>query len=110
MAATELLLSVLSGGLVGLSLGLIGGGGSILAVPLMVYAVGVASPHVAVGTSGVALAASALFALAGHARAHTVTWPCAIVGKSLNGQALLTAFGILMIVIAISMLRPRVMR
>jgi uncharacterized membrane protein YfcA len=32
-------LGVLSGGLVGLSQGLFGGGGSILAVPLMVYLV-----------------------------------------------------------------------
>ena len=37
--------------LVGFSLGLVGGGGSILAVPLMVYVVGVAEPHVAIGTS-----------------------------------------------------------
>ena len=37
-------LAVLSGGAVGFSLGLIGGGGSILAVPLMVYVVGVGMP------------------------------------------------------------------
>jgi hypothetical protein len=35
------LLSILSGGVVGFSLGLIGGGGSILAVPLLLYVVGV---------------------------------------------------------------------
>jgi uncharacterized membrane protein YfcA len=35
------LLAILSGSLVGFSLGVIGGGGSILAVPLMVYVVGV---------------------------------------------------------------------
>ena len=35
-------LGIASGALVGFSLGLIGGGGSILAVPLMVYVVGVA--------------------------------------------------------------------
>ncbi|MDE1895503.1 MAG: hypothetical protein KGH91_00350 [Rhodospirillales bacterium] len=40
-----------SGVLIGLSLGLIGGGGSILAVPLLVYVVGVKSPHAAIGTS-----------------------------------------------------------
>ena len=34
------LLSVASGGLVGFTLGLVGGGGSILAVPLLVYVVG----------------------------------------------------------------------
>jgi len=41
-----------SGALVGLTLGLVGGGGSILAVPLMVYLVGVDNPHVAIGTEG----------------------------------------------------------
>ena len=39
--ATQYALGALSGGLVGFSLGLVGGGGSILAVPLMVYLVGV---------------------------------------------------------------------
>ena len=54
------MLSLGSGGIVGLVLGLVGGGGSILAVPLLVYVVGVKSPHVAIGTSAVAVAASAL--------------------------------------------------
>ena len=40
-----------SGSLIGLVLGLIGGGGSILAVPLLVYAVGEPSAHVAIGTA-----------------------------------------------------------
>lgn len=38
-----------SGGLVGFMLGLLGGGGSILATPLLLYVVGVAQPHVAIG-------------------------------------------------------------
>ncbi len=122
MPITEILTCVLSGAAVGLSLGLIGGGGSILAVPLMVYVIEVASPHVAIGTSAAAVAASALFTLAGHARAHTVKWPCAIVfaifgitgtvigaqiGKAVDGQVLLAAFGIMMIVIAVLMFRPK---
>ncbi len=37
------LLAGLSGSLVGLILGVVGGGGSILAVPLLVYAVGITS-------------------------------------------------------------------
>lgn len=104
-----------------MSLGLIGGGGSILAVPLMAYVVGL-SPHVAIGSSAVAVAASALANLGAHARAQTVKWPCAIVfalagmagaaigaqvGKRVDGQALLGAFGALMIVVAGLMLRPR---
>ena len=60
-------------------LGLVGGGGSILAVPLLFYVVGVGSPHEAIGTGAVAVAASAAFGLLGHARARTVKWPCALV-------------------------------
>ena len=68
-----------AGALIGLVLGLIGGGGSILAVPLLVYAVGVKSPHAAIGTAAVAVALSAATGLAGHAREGTVKWPCAMV-------------------------------
>ena len=53
-------LSLASGLLVGFSLGLIGGGGSILAVPLLIYVVGVRDTHVAIATSAAAVAASAL--------------------------------------------------
>jgi uncharacterized protein len=121
MTALTAILSVLSGSLVGLSLGLIGGGGSILAVPLMAYVVGL-PPHAAIGTSAVAVAASALANLGGHARARTVKWPCATVfamsgvagaaigaqiGKRVDGEALLAAFGVLMVVAASLMLLPR---
>lgn len=115
------LLAVLSGGLVGFSLGLIGGGGSILAVPLMAYLIGL-PPHAAIGTSAVAVAASALTNLVGHARAGNVKWPCAVAfglagmtgaaagaqaGKAVDGQALLGAFGVLMLIVAGLMMRPR---
>jgi hypothetical protein len=43
------LLGIASGALVGFSLGLVGGGGSILAVPLLIYVVGVHDPHIAIG-------------------------------------------------------------
>jgi uncharacterized protein len=113
------LTSIGSGTIVGFILGLIGGGGSILAVPLLVYVVGVASPHIAIGTSSVAVALSAFANLIGHARVGNVRWPCALVfsaagiagaalgstlGKSFDGQKLLLLFGVLMIVIAIAML------
>ena len=45
LSAAQAALGVGSGALVGFALGLVGGGGSILAVPLLVYLVGVASPH-----------------------------------------------------------------
>jgi uncharacterized membrane protein YfcA len=115
-------LAALSGILVGFTLGLVGGGGSILAVPLLVYVVGVPSPHVAIGTSAVAVAASAAASLAGHARAGNVKWSCALVfagvgtlgaaggaalGKMVPGDSLLGLFGALMVVIGLVMLRPR---
>ena len=52
-------LGLFSGSIVGFSLGLVGGGGSILAVPLLLYLVGVPSAHVAIGTSAFAVAANA---------------------------------------------------
>jgi uncharacterized membrane protein YfcA len=115
-------LSFSSGGLVGFVLGLIGGGGSVLSIPLLVYVVGVKSPHVAIGTSSIAVALSALSSLIGHAHAGHVRWRCAAVfagcgiagaafgstiGKNFNGQYLLLLFGVLMIAIAWSMFRKR---
>src|SRR3989442_14704250 len=71
-------LGLASGALVGFSLGLVGGGGSILAVPLMVYVVGVPDAHVAIGTSAIAVAANAAVNLSNHARGGTVMWSCAL--------------------------------
>lgn len=115
-------LGLASGSLVGFTLGLVGGGGSILAVPLMVYLVGVGDAHVAIGTSAVAVAANAAASLVTHARRGTVKWPCASVfavtgaagalagsmlGKMVDGQRLLALFAVLMIVVAVLMLRGR---
>ncbi len=70
----QYLLGAFSGSLVGFSLGLFGGGGSILAVPLMVYLVGVPVPHVAIGTSALAVAVNAGASLVSHARCGNVIW------------------------------------
>ena len=111
-----------AGSLVGFSLGLVGGGGSILATPLLLYFVGVRDPHVAIGTSAVAVAANAYANLIGHAVKGNVRWKCAlvfaafgavaslvgsIVGKAIDAQSLLFLFGLLMLVVAISMLRGK---
>jgi uncharacterized membrane protein YfcA len=115
-------LGLASGALVGFSLGLVGGGGSILAVPLMVYVVGVPDAHVAIGTSAIAVAANAAVNLSNHARGGTVRWSCAltfaaagiigaflgsIFGKMLDGERLLALFALLMLVIALLMLKAR---
>ena len=116
------LLATGSGGIVGLVLGLVGGGGSILAVPLLLYVVGVASPHVAIGTSAIAVSASALGNLLTHWRLGNVKWRCAgvfaaagvlgafagsTVAKAIDGQKLLALFGVVMIVVGVVMLRTR---
>ena len=121
-SATQSLLGLASGMLVGFSLGLVGGGGSILAVPLMVYVVGVPEPHVAIGTSAIAVAANAAVNLSNHARGGTVVWSCAlmfaaagiigafcgsILGKMLDGQKLLALFALVMLAIAMLMLKTR---
>ncbi|AJM92006.1 sulfite exporter TauE/SafE family protein [Nitrosopumilus piranensis] len=48
-------LSIVSGIVVGFSLGLMGGGGSVLAVPLLLYVVGIKDMHMAIGTSALAI-------------------------------------------------------
>lgn len=118
----QYLLGAGSGILVGFVLGLVGGGGSILAVPLMVYMVGVRSPHLAIGTSALAVAANALTGLAHHVHLGTVKWRCAgmfalagvigafagsTAGKAVDGQKLLFLFAIVMLFVGAMMLRGR---
>jgi uncharacterized membrane protein YfcA len=115
-------LGLLSGSLVGFSLGLVGGGGSVLAVPLMIYVVGVPSVHIAIGTTAFAVAVNAAANLVSHARMKTVKWLCAgvfavagMVGafggsslsKIVDGQKLLVLFALLMLIIAAVMLARR---
>lgn len=118
----QYMLGLLSGGLVGFTLGLVGGGGSILAVPLMVYLVGIQNPHVAIGTSALAVGVNAATGLASHARQGTVEWRCGLMyagagvigaffgstlGKAFDGQRLLFLFALVMIAVGVLMLRRR---
>ncbi len=111
-----------AGTLVGFTLGLVGGGGSILAVPLMVYLVGVRNPHIAIGTSAFAVAINAAAGLLIHSRAGTVKWRCggmyaasgiigafagSSLGKLADGEKLLFLFALLMLVVGVLMLRGR---
>jgi uncharacterized protein len=122
LTTVQYVLGAGSGVLVGFVLGLVGGGGSILAVPLMVYVVGVSSPHVAIGTSAFAVAVNAATGLINHVRAGVVKWRCAAmyaaagvvgafagstVGKAFDGHRLLFLFAIVMIVVGILMVRDR---
>ncbi|MDF8333991.1 sulfite exporter TauE/SafE family protein [Novosphingobium cyanobacteriorum] len=122
MALATILAALASGALIGFILALVGGGGSILAVPLLIYFVKIGSPHAAIGTAAFAVTVNALASLAGHARAGRVKWRCAAVfaaagvlgaalgaelGKAVDGKRLLALFGLLMIGVGLSMLRQR---
>ena len=122
MVWPQLIPAILSGLFSGISLGLIGGGGSVLAVPMLIYFVGMADAHAAIGTSACAVSLSAFAGLVPHARAGNVRWRTALVfaitgaagalggtslGKALAGGKLLFLFAVLMMVVALAMLRPR---
>jgi uncharacterized membrane protein YfcA len=117
-----LLIAGLGGVMIGLLLTVFGGGGSVLATPWLLYAVGVVDPHIAIGTSAAAVAVNAATGLAVQARAGRVKWPCATVfaisglagsligahlGKQMDGAHLVKWFAVAMIAIAISMVVPR---
>ncbi|MCU0494088.1 MAG: sulfite exporter TauE/SafE family protein [Chloroflexaceae bacterium] len=113
------LLSLLLGGLIGLSLGMLGGGGSILTVPALVYLLG-QEPHAAVGASLVIVGLNAVVGATMHSQAGHVRLRSALIfgatglftafvgarlSQFLSGSMLLTLFAILMLVVATLMLR-----
>lgn len=106
---------------IGLSLGLIGGGGSILTVPILVYFLGV-GVHEAVVMSLAVVGATSLFGAFLHWRRQNVDLRSgimfgaagvigALLGSPLTNMVhpnvLLMIFGLLMLVVAVSMLRRR---
>ncbi len=120
LAPDIIVATLLSGALVGLLLGTFGGGGSVLAAPLLLYVVGVSDPHIAIGTSAAAVAVTAMFSLVGHWRGGRIKWPCAVVfalaglvgslagssvAKATDGNWLLLAFAGAMAMIGLSMFR-----
>ncbi len=119
MDIVQMILAVLCGSLVGFTLGLIGGGGSIMATPLLLYVVGL-PPHVAIGTGALAVSANSFINFGGHTRSGNVRWRSAILfavigmagaaigstlGKTFDGQRLLFLFAVLMVVVGVMMLR-----
>jgi uncharacterized protein len=112
------LLAVALGLLIGLSLGALGGGGSILTVPALVYALGETAQSATTG-SLVIVGITAAAAATGHARAGRVRWraglsfgaagvAASLVGTRLNArvqpEVLLVAFAVLMLIAATAML------
>lgn len=71
--------------IIGLLLGMLGGGGSILTVPMLVYLLNI-EPKTAISTSFVVVGLSSLLALIPHARRHSVCWKSGIF-FGLSGMA-----------------------
>ena len=117
MIAVTIALAVL----VGISLGLLGGGGSILTVPLLAYVAGMdAKP--AIATSLLVVGVTSAIAAITHARAGRVRWRVAVIfglaamagaytggrlARFIPGTVLLIAFAVIMIAAGIAMLRGR---
>jgi hypothetical protein len=70
----QIVLAGVSGLSIGFTMGLVGGGAGMLAVPLLLYVVKVGDPHVAIGTTAASIAVTALVNLAGYAREGLVRW------------------------------------
>lgn len=122
VAAISYPAAIAGGALIGLLLSVFGGGGSVLATPLLLYIVGVRDPHIAIGTSSAAVAVNAAVGLFVQARAGRVKWPCALVfggagltgsligahfAKQIDGSQLLIWFALAMALVGASMLIPR---
>jgi uncharacterized membrane protein YfcA len=114
-----MLIAVLLSVLIGVSLGLLGGGGSILTVPILVHALGVGE-KAAIATSLLVVGVTSAVAAAQHARAGNVVWsvamvfaPAGMLGAFLAGlvarfipaSALLLLFALMMAVTAAFMWR-----
>ena len=118
---TTLLIAISLSLLIGVSLGLLGGGGSILTVPILIYALGVEEKS-AIASSLLVVGATSAVAAIQHARAGNVVWRVALifagagmvgafVGGKLAGylpaSVLLVLFALIMFGTAFAMWRGR---
>jgi uncharacterized membrane protein YfcA len=106
---------------IGLSLGVLGGGGSILTVPILVYVAGL-DPKDAIAMSLFVVGVTSAAGAVSHARGSRVRWRTALlfglagmagafvgglVGGHAPGQLLLVAFALMMVATSVAMLRGR---
>jgi uncharacterized membrane protein YfcA len=118
---TALTLTVALAAVIGVSLGMLGGGGSILAVPLLVYVAGLPAKE-AIATSLLVVGTTSAVAVLPHARAGRVRWRTGLVfglagmagaygggwlAAYIPGTILLTAFALMMLATAVAMIRGR---
>ena len=120
-----LFLSIISGIVIGFSLGLIGGGGSVLAVPLLLYVVGVKDVHTAIGTSALAIGIIAMIHLFSHRKNNNlkikkgITFALPGIAGTLIGsqlglwtpaENLVILFAVFMVAIGVLMMRKNITR
>lgn len=113
--------SIVFGILIGLLLGMVGGGGSILTVPILVYFIGL-TPHDATSTSLVIVGLTALAGAIPHTRENRVQWRTATIfglagvlgtfggawaNRRVSGPMILLLFGVLMLIVAARMVLSR---
>ncbi|MGE0214208.1 sulfite exporter TauE/SafE family protein [Mycolicibacterium sp.] len=106
---------------VGIALGLLGGGGSILTVPLLAYVAGMEAKQ-AIATSLLVVGATSAVGAISHARAGRVQWRTGLIfgaagmagayaggvlARFIPGSVLLIGFAVMMIATAVAMLRGR---
>ena len=116
-----LMLAILLALPMGLVLGLLGGGGSILTLPILIYALDLGAKE-AIATSLLVVGVTSAISTIQHAQAGNVAYKTGLIfgafamlggyiGGSLaayiSGQILVLGFTLLMLVAAIAMLRPR---
>lgn len=119
MSVDSASLAFACGALVGISLGLTGGGGSIFAVPLLIYVLGLDLPR-AVALSLAVVGSTALYGAVLQARRGQVLWGAglllgaggivaaplgAALGRQMPAQVSLLLFSVLMVFIGLRMLR-----
>lgn len=120
MTVTLILVLALSV-LIGLSLGVLGGGGSILTVPILVYVAGFEAKE-AIAASLFVVGVTSAVSVISHARGGRVVWRTGLIfgaagmagafvggllGGRIPGQILLIAFAVMMVATSIAMLRGR---
>ncbi len=116
-----LLLAAVLSVLIGLSLGLLGGGGSMLTVPILIYVLGV-EPKSAIATSLLVVGVASAVGVISHARAGRVKFSMGLlfgiagmagayaggrVAHFLPARLLLFAFAVMMVATAVAMLKGR---
>ncbi|GAB4097987.1 sulfite exporter TauE/SafE family protein [Sinomonas halotolerans] len=118
---TALVLTLLLSVAIGLSLGLLGGGGSILTVPILTYVAGL-DPKEAIAASLFVVGVTSAVSVVSHARNGRVKWRTGLVfgaagmagafagglaGGHIPGTVLMVAFALMMVATAVAMIRGR---